>query len=125
MKLTLSLVRQQGDQSIKDFGYDIVWDNDQFKFVSILDSEVFNFDVLAANQVDGENRVVLAASASDIITIDGPFATLEFEFTGIDKSVEFSIENVSAKDENGNDVTLVNNPIDIIETIWNIEWIWS
>lgn len=127
MKATaiLSYALEKGD-GVKTIGFDVAWDNDNFVFVS--DENLGLFDIAAANITEGEENCITVAmgNASRLTSQDGDIMALTFEFNGAPSDVHFEIKNLSAKDGNGNPVSVTVNPVDlVIDTACVINWVWQ
>jgi len=123
--LILKLVRNQGG-NVQNLGFDIIWDNINFKFVQAESLGLFSIAVGQLAEGQANKAIIAASNITNPVTTDGDFLKIIFEYeNNIEQSVNFHIENIVAKDEYNNDITLKNNIINIsIETEWIIEWVW-
>ena len=123
--LTLKLVRQQGGD-IKDLGFDITWDNKDFKFVSSENLGLFDIAEASVAEEDNQLLIVAASNTGDPVSAEGDFIKLDFEFDGAEGDVNCEVENVSATDKNGDDIAIVNNIVNLeIESRWSIPGLLS
>lgn len=124
MKLYLKV----STKGLHSFGMDIIWDNALFDFVQHEDLGVFDqLNCALAN--GGQGKLILGAANLSQRHISGEheFVGMEFAWAegATEEIVQFAVDNVSAKDMDGNDVpfkVLVKNYEPVGHTV--IEFVW-
>ena len=115
-------------EGLHDLGFDIVWDNVGFDFVAHKDLGVFD-TLNIALQDDIQGRLVFSGMNTGERHVFGEHEIAELEFAwaaGADNSVvQFAVDNVTAKNKDGEEVDIKIYPADyspdpntIIEFIW-------
>lgn len=113
-------------RNLHSLGFDIVWENEDFEFKNSNDLGIF--DVCdCVLQDDRQGRLVIAASNTDDREISGEheFLEIEFEWKGrAYNNVEFTVENISAKNSSDEDVMLIIYPVDYKSDENTIDFVW-